>query len=212
MISETFATSRVSLFARLRNFPTNPDSKGRLIRAFQHAFQTEREADDFVNQWIAEQRHCPYEADIWEAGKALKATNSPQGFVRSDGCALCSQTPHTPGWLHLSDEGQGASTPCVCRGGNPKLREQAEFMIQKWRQHPLGDSGAVPVTVEQLKAKLRDASFKRMPKAPRLSDRASEIMGKEVMRAPACMCQLVETDSGSFERIPDPKCQRSHAS
>lgn len=204
MISELFASSRISLFARLRNFPSNPDSKGRLIRAFQQAFPTEREGDDFVNQWIASQRHAPYEADIWEAGAALKATAAPQGVVRASGCPLCSQPPHSPGWLHISDLDQGTSTQCVCRGGNPQLAEQARYMTAKWCQYPLGDQTAKPVTMEQLQAKIRSLARKKsMPPAAK-----DARPGQEAMRPPVCLCATIENDSGSLERVHNPMCQR----
>ena len=155
MISELFAKSQLTVLAHLSGFPDAPETRSRLVKALQLSFKTEDDASDFITRWLRESRKAPFEADIWQAGQELKMRVRPEGPDDPKGCDLCSQRPHHPGRLSLSTEGQGVSTPCICHGGKPELRQQALNRIDDWRRHPLGDPFAAPVTMAELEAKIK---------------------------------------------------------
>jgi hypothetical protein len=113
MIRETFAREQFKRFRVLDGCPAmKSEAETELLQHFVNAFDDELVAQDFVDSYLL--------------------GDTPRG------CDLCSERPHSPGWLSLSDDGQGISTRCVCRGGNPQLREQALYRLQRWQEYPLG--------------------------------------------------------------------------
>ena len=132
MIRETFAREQFKRFRVLDGCPAmKSEAQTELLQHFINAFDDELVAQDFVDAYLRTETRCPKPAHFY-AERPQPLGDAPRG------CDLCSERPHSPGWLSLSDEEQGISTRCVCRGGNPQLREQALYRRQRWQEYPLG--------------------------------------------------------------------------
>jgi hypothetical protein len=164
------ARSELARLSQLKDYPSRDDQQRaleELVLVLYHNGKSAEHAEAIVSEWLEEFTFAPKPADLRRL--LLREDEEPK---RSGTCNLCCHRPHSPGWLHLSDGDQSTSARCICRGGNPQLREQAEFMIQKWRNGMPEDVCVVTPGATRLKSRrpavtiAELAAMKSMPKLP----------------------------------------------